>query len=758
MFYKKSWQRALVVDAGQQNLAAYLQQVFSFEHCFCEKLDEVMHQWVPKEYYYRHIIELQRLAKEQPDSVNQYLNKHFFNLDYIAHVYGRLFSDKDNGLTLSRLINMGSQQFALANANHLVKALVQRELLLQADYQTVFAPLLKDAQVRDICSYSDEIPQNSINPPIINPEGDRVFFNGLIRFAKVCHKEKRETFTLLDYFNQFRTDSNQLQEFIQRIDDFDRTLPYYSQMVYLNPRHVGKDYSLIFNYLIDLKDVFLLNIIPMLTIKDVFHLLLTNKNLSKLLSSEKTSDFFQDQNKAEFPKIKSQTRCMITTSDNRVIALSDHPLVKYLQLNKLAYTFPITPMLSGLFRAIARNDVSGVKQLLNKKSVMVTNGRGTTEIKLVDFQRFQNTKTTKKQGANPYIFSPLQLACYHGHVEIIKLLLDQGADANLASGNNKPINFAILREDQEVIKRLLEAGNNTERSEKALSPLDFAIFNHKTKAAIALINNGAYVDNRHFILAITFNHLELAKQIAKLGHSTISDPQAQTYPAALSELLYRACMSASDETAEYLFNLGAHECEHIGYGVSHFAALIMKDFKIFKISDSFIRLLKNCIKRGLEIMVKSDNDNDDVYGVYQTISTNFHKIIDQVELDQEQQAQFIERYLEFSNQITQGEFYQITNENDLCISAKLRDTRILEKHLECGALPNQWSVVHGTYALHVACQYNNLPAIKLLLEKGAMQDLDDNQGKTAGEYLDPLNADYDEAISLFETLSPRKLI
>ena len=90
-------------------------------------------------------------------------------------------------------------------------------------------------------------------------------------------------------------------------------------------------------------------------------------------------------------------------------------------------------------------------------------------------------------------FTPLHHACRKGARDIVKLLLENNADANMASNTSiTPLHFAAQLGNQEIIQLLLDAGadvNATDREGK--SALIYSVLAKKVEAAKYLIAKGA---------------------------------------------------------------------------------------------------------------------------------------------------------------------------------------------------------------------------------------------------------------------------
>lgn len=92
-------------------------------------------------------------------------------------------------------------------------------------------------------------------------------------------------------------------------------------------------------------------------------------------------------------------------------------------------------------------------------------------------------------------FTPLGLACYFGHLEIVKYLVNHGADVNRASSNSfhvAPIHSATAISDYEITAFLLEHGADVNaKQQSGVTPLHSAAHNGKLNIAKLLVDHGA---------------------------------------------------------------------------------------------------------------------------------------------------------------------------------------------------------------------------------------------------------------------------
>ncbi|EDO44153.1 predicted protein [Nematostella vectensis] len=86
-------------------------------------------------------------------------------------------------------------------------------------------------------------------------------------------------------------------------------------------------------------------------------------------------------------------------------------------------------------------------------------------------------------GANEKLQSQLYIACFWGFVDVVKSLLDGGADVNAQNKNSgwTPLHAASFQEHGKIIMLLLEKGANPEVSDaEGRTPKDFASASDKT--------------------------------------------------------------------------------------------------------------------------------------------------------------------------------------------------------------------------------------------------------------------------------------
>jgi ankyrin repeat protein len=96
--------------------------------------------------------------------------------------------------------------------------------------------------------------------------------------------------------------------------------------------------------------------------------------------------------------------------------------------------------------------------------------------------------------------TPLGLAWFFGHRDIVRLLIEKGADVNAVSKNAQhvaPLHAATARHDAEIVEALLKAGADPNRHQEAgFTPLHEAASAGQEAIARLLVAHGAQRDAR----------------------------------------------------------------------------------------------------------------------------------------------------------------------------------------------------------------------------------------------------------------------
>ena len=89
---------------------------------------------------------------------------------------------------------------------------------------------------------------------------------------------------------------------------------------------------------------------------------------------------------------------------------------------------------------------------------------------------------------------PLFTATIHGHTDIVRMLLERGADVDCADWFFTPLHVAINDGRAEIVRMLVEKGANVTRKVRNVPPLHVAASKGRTEIIRMLLENGADVD------------------------------------------------------------------------------------------------------------------------------------------------------------------------------------------------------------------------------------------------------------------------
>lgn len=121
--------------------------------------------------------------------------------------------------------------------------------------------------------------------------------------------------------------------------------------------------------------------------------------------------------------------------------------------------------------------------------------------------------------------TPLHIASRAGHLEIVKLLIENGASLNIKEANgDTPLHNAINGKHLEIVQLLIEKGSNVnEKGAFALTPIHTAFDSSQEEIIKLLLNKGSDVntkDNREQTVlhkAVSLGNLEITKLIVAKG-------------------------------------------------------------------------------------------------------------------------------------------------------------------------------------------------------------------------------------------------
>jgi ankyrin repeat protein len=152
---------------------------------------------------------------------------------------------------------------------------------------------------------------------------------------------------------------------------------------------------------------------------------------------------------------------------------------------------------------------------------------------------------------------PLHAAALGGHVEVVKLLLHHGADVNIFS-HNKPLHYAAMNGHIEVAQILIAHGADINaKGTDEYTPLGTAVSNLQVDMVEYLLSKGADVNARAIYgcsplhTAVSKRNIELARLLSEHGANTNFKCNGRT-------ALIDSVLNDDAEMTEMLLSFGAN--------------------------------------------------------------------------------------------------------------------------------------------------------------------------------------------------------
>uniref|UniRef100_A0A6C0ED74 Uncharacterized protein n=1 Tax=viral metagenome TaxID=1070528 RepID=A0A6C0ED74_9ZZZZ len=223
---------------------------------------------------------------------------------------------------------------------------------------------------------------------------------------------------------------------------------------------------------------------------------------------------------------------------------------------------------TALFYAIKYNNLEIVKILVkNGAETTIIDNNGDSYLALACHNG--NTEIVKillENGASSVIneadiggLTPLLYATKRKHFDIIKLLVEHGADVNIQNKEGfTPLINSILYEDKKSVELLLKSGANVEQKKGFLTPLNIACIYGNMEIIELLLKNGADINTKNqygvtpLIMSIGKKFINVVKLLIEKGANVnLSDEVGGT------PLMY-ACGKNVFEIVELLVKNGAN--------------------------------------------------------------------------------------------------------------------------------------------------------------------------------------------------------
>jgi len=190
--------------------------------------------------------------------------------------------------------------------------------------------------------------------------------------------------------------------------------------------------------------------------------------------------------------------------------------------------------------------------------------------------------------------TPLHLAASIGHTEVVKALLEKGAEVNVGDADgNTALYWAIGSQDEETVKSLIDGGIDVNKGAEDVHPLNLAIWNLSKGIVEALLNAGANTDVKDsggytpLFYAAFFNTYDRDREMLELFLDRTEQPNTIHMAAYKGDLeavktfisngvdvnvkdssgcmpLHWAVLQDSPAVAEYLIAQGAEINEKVG--------------------------------------------------------------------------------------------------------------------------------------------------------------------------------------------------
>ena len=209
-------------------------------------------------------------------------------------------------------------------------------------------------------------------------------------------------------------------------------------------------------------------------------------------------------------------------------------------------------------------------------------------------------------GRNDYGRFPLEMAAQTGQIEIVKFLLEKGADINADRGGTTALHMAaIFGGKTELIELLLEKGADINaRAGNGHTPLNFAVIGKQKKIADLLLDKGGEInlENMNFTWLLYTSSSSGIKRIVDMALEKDVDFSYRSGNGYT--LLHSAAEGGIIELAELLFSKGLKVEDANVYGQTPLHITARGGFK---------DIVELFLKKGADINVKTNNGKTPIH-------------------------------------------------------------------------------------------------------------------------------------------------
>ncbi|WP_338966784.1 ankyrin repeat domain-containing protein [Spiroplasma endosymbiont of Lonchoptera lutea] len=373
-------------------------------------------------------------------------------------------------------------------------------------------------------------------------------------------------------------------------------------------------------------------------------------------------------------------------------------------------------------------------------------------------------------------WSPLQYAIFHGNLDIVKLLLENGANINLQNNNgNNALITAVENGHTDIVKLLLKNGADINHQNKfGITPLITAATYGELDIMKLLLEKGANINHQNkfgitpLITAASHDKLEIVKLLLENG-ATINLTDKNGNTALITAATYGkldivklllekgAAINLTDENGNTaLITAATYDYEKIvklllANGAINSHLVKNSNTPLLAAGNTQIEILKLLLANGADINLQNNNGNNALITAVENGHTDIVKLLLKNGADINHQNKFgitpLITAVENSHTdivkllLAKGFNINLTDKNDntsliiaLITAATYDYEKIVKLLLKNGADINLQLKHNGNTALIAAASFGNIEIVKLLLANGADINLQNNNGNTALYY------------------------